>query len=493
MKKLLLSAAVVAISLSSQAQDTLFYENFQSILQMNLNSNDMSSINNGANQWIINNSYNGGQVSFYCNFLGQDLQPVGIGGNTTQPNGITGAPTSNYLHIVSVDGIGDGVTNNHFLVPDGFCTINSSENYFAKMNASISTLGYSTVTLSFWWQCSGSATSYGELYYSTNGGTNWTLSTTPLAVYNNNSGWTQTSVSLPAFGNLNSLRFGFRFVNQSGSAADPGFGIDEILITGSQPAANITSDPSSSSTCEGNTVTYSVTATDAVSYQWQGNTGGGFINIPNVPPYSGVNTNTLTISNTTILLSGTTYRCIALNPNGDDTSNVAILTVNSVPAITVTTPNNVQNAGVPFEFNITGHTPGNSYSWDFCDGSTATTNSDSILHTYANAGSFPNCPCVITTNTNGCVDTACYSQTITVNPLDVPVETEKIVAVYPNPASDVLQIQGVILPVEYSILDITGKVQMQATTTDGKISVTKLPSGVYIVRINGNTLRWVKI
>ena len=58
--------------------------------------------------------------------------------------------------------------------------------------------------------------------------------TTPLSKYFNQSTWTSITVTHPAWAHQNTLRFGFRFVNQSSlTAADPAFSIDEILVTGS--------------------------------------------------------------------------------------------------------------------------------------------------------------------------------------------------------------------------------------------------------------------
>ncbi|HET6992159.1 MAG TPA: T9SS type A sorting domain-containing protein, partial [Bacteroidia bacterium] len=63
--------------------------------------------------------------------------------------------------------------------------------------------------------------------------------------------------------------------------------------------------------------------------QWQVDPGSGFVNLSNVAPYSGVNTNTLTINPTSFAMTGYSYRCVM---NGSCTatqnSSAAILTVN---------------------------------------------------------------------------------------------------------------------------------------------------------------------
>jgi hypothetical protein len=61
--------------------------------------------------------------------------------------------------------------------------------------------------------------------------------------------------------------------------------------------------------CPGSNTNISVAATGGgLSYQWQVNNGSGYVNVNNVPPYSGANTSTLTISNVPLSLSNYKYR-----------------------------------------------------------------------------------------------------------------------------------------------------------------------------------------
>jgi len=95
-------------------------------------------------------------------------------------------------------------------------------------------------------------------------------------------------------------------------------------------------------------------------YQWQQNSGSGFVNLSNTAPYSGVNTGALTITGITAAMSAYQYRCIVGNSWGCiDTSQGAQLTattgVNNVvynsPLVTVY-PNPAKN-------KITIELPGN--------------------------------------------------------------------------------------------------------------------------------------
>ena len=91
----------------------------------------------------------------------------------------------------------------------------------------------------------------------------------------------------------------------------------------------ITSQPISETVLLNHTATFSVaTSISSPAYQWQENSGSGFVNLTNVLPYSGVNTATLTISSATIPFNNSHYRCIISNELFcTDTSNAALLTV----------------------------------------------------------------------------------------------------------------------------------------------------------------------
>ncbi|MFD1628881.1 Ig-like domain-containing protein [Pseudopedobacter beijingensis] len=105
------------------------------------------------------------------------------------------------------------------------------------------------------------------------------------------------------------------------------------LTVNAAPA--ITAQPSGSSICAGTNTSFTVTASNATGYQWQVNTGFGFINISNGAPYSGATTATLTITGATADMNAYAYRVKATgNCTPEATSSAALLTVNAAPAIT---------------------------------------------------------------------------------------------------------------------------------------------------------------
>ena len=65
------------------------------------------------------------------------------------------------------------------------------------------------------------------------------------------------------------------------------------------------------------------------SYVWQTDLGVGFQNLSNAGQYSGVTTDTLTVSNVTMSNNNQNFRCIVSSGSCSDTSNVAVLTVNN--------------------------------------------------------------------------------------------------------------------------------------------------------------------
>jgi hypothetical protein len=93
----------------------------------------------------------------------------------------------------------------------------------------------------------------------------------------------------------------------------------------------VSAQPPSPVICLGTDAFFSVVATgSALQYQWQVNTGNGFVNLPNAAPNSGVNTEQLTVASPTVSMSGYQYRCVvsgACAPAA--TSNVGTLTVHA--------------------------------------------------------------------------------------------------------------------------------------------------------------------
>ncbi len=87
----------------------------------------------------------------------------------------------------------------------------------------------------------------------------------------------------------------------------------------------ITAHPQNSSVCNGSSTTFSMSASNADLYQWEQNSGGGFMPLANAAPFSGTNTMTLSIADVTGL-DASQYRCVVTNAMGSVISNSATLT-----------------------------------------------------------------------------------------------------------------------------------------------------------------------
>ncbi|KQC00549.1 hypothetical protein, partial [Pedobacter sp. Hv1] len=122
-----------------------------------------------------------------------------------------------------------------------------------------------------------------------------------------------------------------RFVVSADGGATQEFAIDNFrLFETATPAAVITGNPPNRTICAAGSTTFAMTANNATGYQWQVNTGGGFVDITNGGVYSNATTSTLTITGATGTMNGYTYRCRAISAGGNANTNAATLTVSAI-------------------------------------------------------------------------------------------------------------------------------------------------------------------
>ncbi|MCF8227166.1 MAG: T9SS type A sorting domain-containing protein [Bacteroidales bacterium] len=63
------------------------------------------------------------------------------------------------------------------------------------------------------------------------------------------------------------------------------------------------------------------------------------------------------------------------------------------------------------------------------------------------------------------------------------------IAVYPNPVTEMISITGISGPVNYAIMDITGKNIIRGeSASDGRINVQSLKSGLYFLKLNSQNI-----
>ena len=111
---------------------------------------------------------------------------------------------------------------------------------------------------------------------------------------------------------------------------DNGFDSGSAYIFGS-PVPIITSQPiDENNGCHLETVSFSIIAQDADSYQWQvsTNSGASYINLENNTTYSGVHSSALSVV-VSFALNNNLYRCVVINSYGSINSNPAVFNFDS--------------------------------------------------------------------------------------------------------------------------------------------------------------------
>ncbi|WP_052259581.1 T9SS type A sorting domain-containing protein [Flavobacterium sp. KMS] len=125
--------------------------------------------------------------------------------------------------------------------------------------------------------------------------------------------FSEFTANIPGTGTLLEIR-----LNCSANGSDSQeFAVDNFRLfeTPACTAPVITANPPNRSLCPGSNTTFSAGATGATTYKWQvDQTGAGtYTDLANAAPYSGVTTNTLTITGVTTAMSTYRYRAVAIN------------------------------------------------------------------------------------------------------------------------------------------------------------------------------------
>lgn len=166
-------------------------------------------------------------------------------------------------------------------------------------------VGANNAALTYQWQVS------------TNGGTSWTnLNNTPPYSGTN----TSNLVITAATANLNSNQY--QCVVSGGSCGISITSNPATLLV--SPSANIITQPVSTAFCNDPTLTFSLTAngSNGIIYQWQINTGSGFVNLTNNATYSGTTSSNLIINNPTAGMVGHQFQCIVTACGANVTSTI---------------------------------------------------------------------------------------------------------------------------------------------------------------------------
>lgn len=172
---------------------------------------------------------------------------------------------------------------------------------------------------------------------------------------------TLTGIAAPMDGNL------YRCIVGNGCDQTINSTNASLTISG---GATITTQPTNQADCAGSTVNFTVAATGSPAFQWQENTGSGFVDITNGGIYSGATSSSLTLTGITNPMDGNLYRCVVGNAPCDANSNNASLTVSNGINITTNLSDTTRSCeGVNFSLNVVA-TGASSFQWFEFDGST---------------------------------------------------------------------------------------------------------------------------
>ena len=177
----------------------------------------------------------------------------------------------------------------------------------------------------------------------------------------------QTATYTPPTSSAGTLYY---YVEVTGTCPTPDVSAVATVTVIHSPAITVYSPLSFVNTiCEGSSTSFGVTATGGgtLSYLWEVSTNGGgsWSTVANAAPYSGIGTNTLSISNTPVGLNGYLYRVTVTNSCSSVTSTNGTLNVNAAPAITAEPleTQSVCQSSSPSDLTVTATGYSLTYQW----------------------------------------------------------------------------------------------------------------------------------
>lgn len=144
----------------------------------------------------------------------------------------------------------------------------------------------------------------------------------------------------------------------------------EILNISQSCVVSIISQPTNQSVNVGGSTTFSVSPANAsASVQWQTLSSGQWVALVNGPDISGVNTNTLSLSNVGFGLNATQFRAFIFDSTCTGSSQVVTLTVNCLNLVNQSPASTSQLVGGTATFVAGAVVPNAQYQWQVNTGS----------------------------------------------------------------------------------------------------------------------------
>ncbi len=161
-----------------------------------------------------------------------------------------------------------------------------------------------------------------------------------------------------------------------------------ITATTAIAPPQITTNPVAVTKCENLSTTFSTSASGTgLSYQWQVNSGPGFVNVTDDAVYSGSQTATLTLTGIPASLNSYKYHCVVSNTSGSATSNDAVLTVNPLPV----TPSDISGSQIVclnsiYPYSVSPIANASTYTWTYPAGFSVTSIIDNNINLTTSSG-----------------------------------------------------------------------------------------------------------
>lgn len=289
--------------------------------------------------------------------------------------------------------------------------------------------GTGQVKLSFFWLCRGGNNAYGQVLYSTNGGTTWnalssSLPGVGLQFKGRLDQWYADTITLPITRPA-TVRLAFRFVNGTGAAHDPPFAIDAIRVfevpVAASPTIDITNIPPVPTVCAGSSVSVAFATTGTFNagntFTAQLSNAAGSFAAP-VSTASGASPISLPIPST---LAGGTYKVRVVSSNPVVVSDTVTVQVVNLGSLACSANPNPTSSGTAVTLTISGTgLPAGTFDVQMNpgDGSPVQTQNGvalpvSFTHTYSTAGTYT-AIFTVTHPASGC--NATCQVTVTVQP-----------------------------------------------------------------------------
>ena len=259
----------------------------------------------------------------------------------------------------------------------------------------------------------------------------------------------------------------------------------------------ITSNPEDQSVCPGSEVSLQVAAQGAhnLSYQWQQDSGDGFVNLADGEFISGSTNTTLGLSGLTSDMDGYQFRCV-ISGNFANSVESDIASVGIIDPIAITTePMDItaaQGDNITFTTTVAGDNIAYQWKKGDVDLSGETSNQLAIDNVTINdVGSYQ----LQVSNQCGSEE----SQVVLLNIPENSVATNVVerfagLQFYPNPASDYIEITPVHDWTEVNLLYLNGSTALtQRLHGLKRIDISHLKSGVYLMELKGKDSHIEKI